>query len=231
LIHSLLGAFLLLTWNPDSLREHMVETQIEARGIQDENVLDAMRVVRRHCFVPSPYTGLAYEDTPLPIGEGQTISQPYIVALMTELLELCGDERVLEIGTGSGYGAAVLAEIAAEVYTIEILPSLAERADSVLEVLGYDDVHVRAGDGYQGWPGAAPFDGIVVTCAPPYVPEPLIEQLAQGGRMVVPVGTNYQELRLIRKEEGKLSERSVIPVRFVPMTGPGVEGARPEEDE
>jgi protein-L-isoaspartate(D-aspartate) O-methyltransferase len=158
----------------------------------------------------------------LPIGEGQTISQPYIVALMTELLELKGDEKVLEIGTGSGYQAAILAELAKEVYTIEIIEKLAQTAKERLEKLGYQNIKVKAGDGYLGWPEVAPFDAIIVTCAPPFIPEPLQEQLKEGGRMVIPVGTAYQELKLIRKEKGKIKVKAIIPVRFVPMTGEGV---------
>lgn len=198
-------------------RENMVRYQIEARGIKDKTVLEAMRKVERHRFVPSNLAHLAYEDMPLPIGEGQTISQPYIVALMTELLELKGDERVLEIGTGSGYQAAILAELAKEVYTIEILPGLAESAQKVLDELGYRNIKVKCGDGYLGWSEFAPFDGIIVTCAPASIPAPLIEQLATGARMVIPVGERYQELKLLVKTEKGLEERNIIPVRFVPM--------------
>ncbi|MFH1338892.1 MAG: protein-L-isoaspartate(D-aspartate) O-methyltransferase [Candidatus Omnitrophota bacterium] len=199
------------------LREEMVRTQIEARGIGNERVLEAMRRVPRHKFVPWLYRKFAYEDTPLPIGEGQTISQPYIVALMTELLDLTGGERVLEIGTGSGYQAAVLAELAAEVYTIEILPTLAHRAKELLEELGYRNIKVKCGDGYLGWEEYAPFDAVIVTCAPEEIPKNLVEQLADGGKMVIPVGSAYQELKLIQKKNNAIKISGVIPVRFVPM--------------
>ncbi|HTY43128.1 MAG TPA: protein-L-isoaspartate(D-aspartate) O-methyltransferase [Thermoanaerobaculia bacterium] len=201
-------------------RARMVETQIAARGVRDPRVLDAMRKVPRHRFLDAAARGQAYEDHPVPIGNNQTISQPYIVALMTELLELPPRSRVLEIGTGSGYQSAVLAEIAAEVYSIEILPELAQSAAGKLKELGYANVEVRAGDGYRGWPEHAPFDGIMVTAAPERIPQPLVEQLATGGRMVVPVGGFFQELKVFTKEkDGHLSEKDVIPVRFVPMTG------------
>ncbi len=203
-------------------RREMVDSQIKTRGINDERVLKAMQKVERHLFVPEKIQSLAYADQPLPIGEGQTISQPYIVAIMTELLNIKSDEKVLEIGTGSGYQAAILGELAGEVYTIEIVRPLAERADSLLTGLGYENITVKCGDGYVGWKEHAPFDAIIVTCAPPKVPQPLIEQLADGGRMVVPVGTFWQELLLIEKKGNKLTETTVIPVRFVPMTGEGV---------
>ncbi|MFQ6008531.1 MAG: protein-L-isoaspartate(D-aspartate) O-methyltransferase [Candidatus Zixiibacteriota bacterium] len=203
-------------------RRQMVRYQIQARGINDQRVLKAMNKVERHLFVPENYRDLAYYDQPLPIGEDQTISQPYIVAIMTELLHLDGDEKVLEIGTGSGYQAAILAEIAREVYTIEIVERLAKRAEKLLYELGYENITVKCGDGYIGWEEHAPFDAIIVTCAPPKVPQPLIEQLAEDGRMVVPVGTWWQELLLIEKKNGKMTETSVLPVRFVPMTGEGV---------
>lgn len=204
------------------LRERMVREQIEARGIHDPRVLRAMRKVERHKFVPEEYRDLAYEDHPLPIGEGQTISQPYIVALMTELLELDEHDRVLEVGTGSGYQAAVLAEICDSVYTIEIIESLGRRAGALLKELGYTNVKVKIGDGYKGWPEHAPFDAIIVTCAPTHIPPPLQEQLAEGGRMVIPVGERFtQELVLLRKENGKIIQREVIPVRFVPMLKEG----------
>lgn len=199
-------------------RQRMVATQIEVRGVKDGNVLKAMRTVPRHLFVPENVRAYSYEDEPLPIGYGQTISQPYIVALMTELLGLKPDSRVLEIGTGSGYQAAILAELCDSVSSIEIICELAERADSTLQELGYN-VDVRCGDGYGGWPEKAPFDAIIVTAAPDEVPKPLIEQLAEGGRIVIPVGTYHQELKLIRKVDGKIKEMNVIPVRFVPMTG------------
>ena len=198
-------------------REDMVKTQIETRGVKDKRVLRAMRKVERHRFVPRQLRLLAYTDGPLPIGEGQTISQPYIVALMTELLGLDGDEKVLEIGTGSGYQAAILAELCAHVYTIEILEPLAKSAKALLEELGYKNITVKYGDGFLGWEEFAPFDAIIVTCAPPEVPPPLIEQLKEGGRMVIPVGEFFQELRLIEKRGGKLITKDIIPVRFVPM--------------
>ncbi len=200
-------------------RESMVQEQILARGVEDSLVIQAMRKVPRHQFVPAKLRQLAYADGPLPIGEEQTISQPYIVALMTELLGLKGRERVLEIGTGSGYQAAILAEIAKEVYTIEILEPLATRARKRLEEMGYENIAVRCGDGYQGWEEFAPFDGIIVTCAPDHVPEPLVQQLKVGGRMVIPVGEEYQELILLKKTEDGVERSSIIPVMFVPMTG------------
>ena len=204
------------------MREKMVETQIKARGVKDPRVLSALFKVERHRFVPEEYLNSAYADQPLPIGEGQTISQPYSVALMTELLELKGDEKVLEIGTGSGYQAAILAELAKEVYTIEIIESLASMTKNRLSQLGYQNVNVKAGDGYLGWPEVGPFDGIIITCAPDHIPKPLIEQLKEGGRMVVPVGAYSQELKKIVKRSGKIVTTDVIPVVFVPMTGEGV---------
>jgi protein-L-isoaspartate(D-aspartate) O-methyltransferase len=201
------------------VRHRMVEEQIRARGVTDTLVLDAMRRVPRHLFVPPELQGVAYTDGALPIGLGQTISQPYVVALMTELADLTGGETVLEIGTGSGYQAAVLAGIVDTVYTIEIVEPLAETAAARLDSLGYDNVVVRAGDGYRGWPEHAPFDAVIVTAAPDHVPEPLVEQLGVGGRLVIPVGDTYQELLQITKTEDRALERSVIPVRFVPMTG------------
>jgi protein-L-isoaspartate(D-aspartate) O-methyltransferase len=202
-----------------ALRNRMVDTQILRRGVSDTLVLTAMRRVPRHLFVPPELRASAYTDQPLPIGEGQTISQPYIVALMTELMRLEGGEKVLEIGTGSGYQAAVLAEIADEVYSIEILKELAASAEGRLESLGYDNIHVMWGDGYRGWPAKAPFDGIIVTAAPDHVPEPLKKQLRVGARLVIPVGELYQELLVITRTESGYDSRSVIPVRFVPMTG------------
>lgn len=204
-------------WDFKELREGMVRYQIEERGITDKGVLEAMRKVERHRFVPLSIQHLAYEDMPLPIGEGQTISQPYIVALMTEVLQLKGKEKVLEIGTGSGYQAAILAELAKEVYTIEILPGLANRAEELLKELGYKNIKVKCGDGYLGWAEFAPFDCIIVTCAPPEIPQSLIEQLKDGGSMVLPVGTEFQKLKLLLKENGKVKEKDIIPVRFVPM--------------
>ncbi|MEZ5358233.1 MAG: protein-L-isoaspartate(D-aspartate) O-methyltransferase [Candidatus Zixiibacteriota bacterium] len=201
-------------------RRRMVAVQIAGRGISDEAVLDAMKAVERHRFVPEFYRNEAYNDYPLPIGEGQTISQPYIVGLMTELLALSQDDKVLEIGTGSGYQAAILAEIVDSVYTIEIVEPLCERAAAILDSLEYSNIFVRCGDGYKGWPEASPFDAIIVTCAPEDIPKPLIEQLAEGGRMVIPVGDDeHQELILLEKQKGKLERTAIIPVRFVPMTG------------
>lgn len=200
-------------------RQEMVEQQIKARGIKNPGVLAAMLKVPRHQFVPEEYRAFAYYDSPQPIGEGQTISQPYIVALMTELLEPEETDRVLEIGTGSGYQAAILAELVKEVYTIEIIESLAKRAEELLKNLGYTNVYVRCGDGFKGWPEAAPFDGIIVTCAPTEIPPPLIEQLKIGGKLVIPVGEFFQELIVATKTETGIEKKSIIPVRFVPMTG------------
>ena len=202
-----------------SARHLMVERQIEARGIEDVRLLDAMRRVERHLFVPMPYTPYAYTDGPLPIGENQTISQPYIVAVMTELLELDEGDRVLEIGTGSGYQAAILGELVEAVYTIEIVKSLGLRSAALLDSLGYENITVRIGDGYVGWLEQAPFDAIILTAAPPQIPQPLLNQLAEGGRLVAPVGEGYQMLQLVEKQDGKLKYQDVIPVRFVPMTG------------
>ncbi len=200
-------------------RQRMVERQIEARGVSDPRVLAALRKVPRHRFVPPAAQSLAYADTPLPIGHGQTISQPYIVAFMSEALELKGGERVLEIGTGSGYQAAVLAELAKDVYTIEIVEPLAREARTRLQELGFSNIQLRSGDGYRGWPQAAPFDAIMVTAAPDHVPPALVEQLAQGGRLVLPVGTSFQELVRIRRTKNGTRRESLLPVRFVPMTG------------
>jgi protein-L-isoaspartate(D-aspartate) O-methyltransferase len=202
------------------LRDEMVTTQIAARGVRNARVLAALRAVPRHLFVPSEVRAEAYADRPLPIGEGQTISQPYIVGLMTELLEVKPGDRVLEIGTGSGYQAAVLDAMGCDVYTIEIRASLAQEAEKRLTSLGYKRVHVRTGDGYAGWPEVAPFAGIVVTAAPERIPQPLLNQLAIGGHMVIPVGAFYQQLKVItRRGETDFPESDVIPVRFVPMTG------------
>jgi protein-L-isoaspartate(D-aspartate) O-methyltransferase len=201
-------------------RDEMVKTQIEARGIKDKALLAALRKVERHRFVPQVLQGRAYDDGPLPIGEGQTISQPFIVALMTELIEPKKAMRVLEIGTGSGYQAAVLAECVAEVDTIEIVPALGRRAEAVLRELGYRNIQVRIGDGYAGWPERAPFDAILLTAAPPHdVPKPLLDQLKIGGRLVAPVGRANQNLIRITKTETGLKREVLEPVRFVPMTG------------
>jgi protein-L-isoaspartate(D-aspartate) O-methyltransferase len=200
-------------------RERMVTEQIEAREVRDAATLRAMRAVARHLFVPQAAVAEAYEDHPLPIGHGQTISQPYIVAFMTEALRLQGGETVLEVGTGSGYQAAVLAKIAARVHTIEIVEPLAAEARERLARLGYSNVEVRAGDGYLGWPEAAPFDGIMVTAAAPRIPEPLKAQLKEGGRLVIPVGDEFQELVVVTRRGDAFEERRVLPVRFVPMTG------------
>ncbi len=203
----------------DSERRSMVATQIRDRGIEEAGVLAAMEKVPRHEFVPEELRKEAYADSPLPIGHGQTISQPYIVALMTGLLGIDKNSRVLEIGTGSGYQAAVLAELAGDVYTIELIPELAREAADTLARLGYKNVHGKAADGYLGWPEAAPFDAIIVTCAPDNVPPKLVEQLREGGRLVVPVGilTEGQELFVLEKLDGKIRQKSVAPVRFVPM--------------
>ncbi|MEZ4388130.1 MAG: protein-L-isoaspartate(D-aspartate) O-methyltransferase [Candidatus Krumholzibacteriia bacterium] len=209
-----------------SARERMVRTQLESRGIANPAVLAAMRTVPRHRFVPADLADQAYQDHPLAIGHDQTISQPYIVALMTEALQPQPTDHVLEIGTGSGYQAAVLAELVAEVYTIEIVAPLAQRAREVLTELGYSSVHVRTGDGFQGWPEQAPFDKIIVTAAPPEVPRPLLDQLAPGGRLVVPEGDRIQTLVLYtrRADDGPdgrpvIERRALLSVRFVPMTG------------
>jgi len=200
-------------------RRAMVEQQIRERGVRQPAVLEAMETVPRHLFIPPEHRDQAYSDAPLPIGRGQTISQPYIVALMTELLDLDKGDKVLEIGTGSGYHAAVLSRVAGEVYTIEILDDLARQAKSTLGQLGYGNVHVRNGDGYKGWPEAAPFDAIILTAAPQKIPQPLLDQLKMGGRMVVPVGSFVQDLQLITKTPHGFEKRTVAPVRFVPMTG------------
>ena len=200
-------------------REAMVRTQIEPRGVKDKLVLEAMRKVARHRFVPASLEDRAYSDGPLPIGEGQTISQPYIVALMTELLGLKAGDKVLEIGTGSGYQAAVLAEIVEQVYTIEIICSLAETAEKRLKEMGYENITVRCADGYQGWEEHAPFDGVIVTAAPDHIPQPLVDQLKVGAKLVIPVGDVFQELMVITKTETGIKKMNAIPVRFVPMTG------------
>jgi protein-L-isoaspartate(D-aspartate) O-methyltransferase len=208
----------------------MVVQTIERRGVQDPNVLRAMRLVPRHRFVPDDYQDLAYADRPLPIGYGQTISQPYIVAWMTELLEVEPGARVLEIGTGSGYQAAVLAALpGVEVYTIEIVPQLAEQASERLARLGYAEIHAMQGDGYYGWAEHAPYDAIIVTAAPDHVPQPLVEQLIDGGRLVIPIGPpgSYQTLWTFVRTEGELQATNMGGVAFVPFTGAGLEGASP----
>jgi protein-L-isoaspartate(D-aspartate) O-methyltransferase len=234
----ILGGMVLGVWSPlcrpapaegetyMSEREAMVRLHLEARGIADRAVLQAMRKVPREEFVPPQHRRHAYADSALPIEARQTISQPYIVAAMTEALQVKPDAVVLEVGTGSGYQAAVLAEIVHHVYTIEIVESLATTARERLEHLGYTNITVRAGDGYQGWPEHAPFDGIIVTAAPDHIPQPLIEQLKPGGRMVIPVGEQFfgQDLLLIKKDaDGTVSQRNLMGVRFVPLTGPGTE--------
>jgi len=201
-----------------------VKEQIIVRGIATERVLAAMRKVPREEFVPEKVRAASYADQPLPIGYDQTISQPLIVAFMTEQLRPQPQDRVLEIGTGSGYQAAILAELVAEVYSIEIIEPLANKAAATLQRLGYKNVHIEAGDGYKGWPKHAPFDAIIVTCAPDHVPQPLVEQLTEGGRMIIPVGRDFggQELYLLEKKNGRLERRAVLPVRFVPMMGEAI---------
>ena len=199
-------------------RQRMVERQLKARGIKDERVLAAMGKVPREEFVPPESRDASYEDGPLPIGHDQTISQPYIVAFMTEQLRLKPGDRVLEIGTGSGYQAAILADLVSEIHSVEIVEPLARDAEATLQRLGYKNVHVKIGDGYKGWPNAAAFDAIIVTCAPDKVPQPLIDQLKDGGRMVIPVGEQFaQQLYLLEKKNGQLKESVTLPVRFVPM--------------
>jgi protein-L-isoaspartate(D-aspartate) O-methyltransferase len=199
-------------------RRRMVDQQLKPRGIRDERVLAAMAKVPREEFVPVDQRVDAYEDAPLPIGYDQTISQPYIVAFMTEQLQPKPGDRILEVGTGSGYQAAILADLVADVYTIEIVEPLAKTAEAALQRLGYKNVHLKVGDGYQGWPEEAPFDAIIVTCAPDKVPQPLTDQLKDGGRMVIPVGERFaQQLYLLEKKNGQLKESATLPVRFVPM--------------
>ncbi|TEU05553.1 MAG: protein-L-isoaspartate(D-aspartate) O-methyltransferase [Candidatus Aminicenantes bacterium] len=198
-------------------RERMVETQIEARGVKDDKVLEAMRKVPRHLFVPENMKLYAYRDEPLVIGEGQTISQPYIVAYMTEALQLKGHERILEVGTGSGYQAAVLAEIIQEVFSVELLESLSLKAQDTLKRLGYKNIHFRIGDGTLGWKERAPYDAIMVTAAPAKVPKALQEQLTIGGKMIIPVGAAFQELVLLTREKRKYKKKILLPVRFVPL--------------
>ena len=204
----------------DAKRQEMISHQIKNRGITDGKVLEAMEKVRRHLFVPDALRGMAYEDRPLPIGHDQTISQPYIVAYMTQAARPRPDDRVLEIGTGSGYQAAILAEIVKEVYTIEIIKPLADSASSRLLDMGYQNVKVKWGDGYEGWVEYAPFDTIIVTAAPSEIPENLIDQLKIGGRMVIPIGIFFQELYLITRTESGFDKKAILPVRFVPMVHP-----------
>ena len=224
-------AFIMLFSKPpdstefDKNRLRMVDRQIVARGVTDEAVLKAMRAVPRERFVPDDQRNRAYDDGPLSIGLGQTISQPYVVALMTELMEVDSGDVVLEVGTGSGYQAAILAEIVDTVYSIEIICELQQRADSTLKSLGYCNVHTRCGDGYFGWPEAEPFDAIIVTAAPDEVPQPLLDQLKEGGRLIIPVGEGVQFLEVYTRKKHKFERRRGIPVRFVPMTG------KAEEDE
>ena len=199
-------------------RQRMVQQQLKTRGINDARVLAAMAKVPREEFIPPESRAAGYEHGPLPIGHGQTISQPYIVAFMTEQLRLKASDRVLEIGTGSGYQAAILAELVSEIYSVEIVEPLAKNAEATLQRLGYKNVHVKIGDGYKGWPDVAPFDAIIVTCAPEKVPQPLIDQLKDGGRMVIPVGERFaQQLYLLEKKNGQMKESVTLPVRFVPM--------------
>jgi len=199
------------------LRNRMVEEQLLPRGIFDARVLNAFRKVPRHAFVPDKSLENAYGDFPLQVGEGQTISQPYMVALMTQYLDLKADDKVLEIGTGSGYQTSILAELAKEVYSVERLAVLAESAQAVLNSLGYINIKIKLGDGTEGWEKQAPYDAIIVTAGAPAVPEPLVEQLAEGGRLVIPVGTDYQELKRLKKIKGEIVSQTIIPVRFVPM--------------
>ena len=205
--------------NYEKQKEVMINDQIMSRGIKNKNILQAMNQVPRHEFVPGKYKAFAYGDYPLEIGKGQTISQPYIVAFMTDALDLSPEDKVLEIGTGSGYQAAVLAELVSQVYTIEIISELGKDAQKTLKKLGYQNVHVKIGDGYRGWPDAAPFDAIIVTCAPENIPQTLVEQLKEGGRMVIPVGTegSVQTLYKDTKKDGKIMKQTEMDVRFVPM--------------
>jgi protein-L-isoaspartate(D-aspartate) O-methyltransferase len=224
---TLLPIFLLTDFptaeeDPDeymSRRWEMVEKQLISRGIQDSRLIQAMLKIPRHMFVPEDLRESAYGDNPIPIGMDQTISQPYIVALMTELLRLKEKEKVLEVGTGSGYQTAILAEMGCEVYTVEILEPLLQKARKALESLGYDNIRYRTGDGYKGWEEFSPFDAIIVTAAPDHIPQPLIDQLKINGRMIIPVGDLYQELVLIKKKEKGVDMKTITPVRFVPMTG------------
>jgi protein-L-isoaspartate(D-aspartate) O-methyltransferase len=201
----------------DKQRQRMVEDQIRARGVKDDRVLKAMRRVPRHLFIPPDMAPYAYSDEPLPVGEGQTISQPYIVAYMSEALALTGRERVLEVGTGSGYQTAILAELAAEVYTVELITSLAVRAQDVLAGMSYTNIRFRVGDGGQGWPEAAPFDRIIVTAAAPSMPPALRQQLRDQGRLIIPLGSDNQELVLVVRQDNEFVLTRLLPVRFVPL--------------
>jgi protein-L-isoaspartate(D-aspartate) O-methyltransferase len=208
-------------------RDKMVRTQIAARGVKDPRVLRAMAKVPRHLFVDPAFRADAYADRPVPIGEGQTMTQPYIAARMTELLDIQPEDRILEIGTGSGYESAVLSSLARHVYSIEILPDISRRAQERLRALGCANVSFRVGDGYRGWPDAAPFDGIIVTAAPRQIPPALLDELAPNGRMVIPVGDFFQELKVFARDaKGEVSETSVLPVRFVPMSGEAAQPAK-----
>jgi len=200
-------------------RTDLVEIFIKGQGVNDPKVLAAMQKVQRHKFVPEEYQSMSYWDRPVPIGEGQTISQPSLVAMMTELLNLKRSDKVLEVGTGSGYQAAILGELVDSVFTIEIIQTLGTRSSELLLKLGYENIHIKIGDGFKGWPEHAPYNAIIVTCAPSEIPQPLKNQLAEGGRMIIPVGEKnaIQELVLIRKKKGKLLQENIIPVRFVPM--------------
>ena len=206
-------------------RQHMVKEQVVMRGVMTDRILAALGKVPREEFVPAEYRAASYSDQPLPIGYDQTISQPFIVALMTEELRPQPTDRVLEIGTGSGYQAAILAELVAEVYSIEIVEPLAKKAEATLQRLGYKNVHVKTGDGYKGWPEHSPFDSVIVTCAPEHVPEPLVDQLKEGGRMIIPVGAKFaQALYLLEKKNGRLEQSAILPVKFVPMQRESVKG-------
>ncbi len=211
-------------------REGMVKNQLMAGGISNPQVLQVMSEVPRHEFVPVAVRPFAYVNGPLPIGHGQTISQPFIVAYMTQALELTKNDIVLEIGTGSGYQAAILGKLCKEVYTIEIVPELAQSSQQVLSRLGFSNVHVKEGDGYLGWPEKAPFDAVIVTCAPDHVPEPLVNQLREGGRLIIPIGEHgtIQQLVLLRKRDGKILKENKLDVRFVPMTGKATNGLTDE---
>ena len=216
------GQHVLTTADFAAQRQRMVDQQLKGRGIQDKRVLAAMAKVPRDQFIPADARAEAYEDGPLPIGYDQTISQPYIVGFMTEQLRPKSSDRVLEIGSGSGYQAAVLAELVADVYTIDIIEPLAKTAEATLQRLGYKNVHIKVGDGYKGWLEEAPFDAIIVTCSPEKVPQPLVDQLKDGGRMVIPVGERFaQQLYLLEKKNGQLKESATLPVRFVPMLREG----------